>query len=70
MKKASRSYNKANSEYDNHEVAMSVFSDAMWWFMKDNEDSIRFVGDGSSRTCYALANGTAFKLAKTDAGIA
>ena len=70
MKKASTSYHKANDEYDRHDIAMSVFSDDMYWFMEKNKDIVRYVNKGSSRIVYALANGTAFKLAMTEAGIA
>lgn len=49
---------------------MSTFSDAMLKYMKTNVDSIRYVGQGSSRIVFAMADGTALKLAKTEAGIA
>lgn len=62
-KKAIDEYNKSN--YD-----MDVFIESMLRFMKDNVDDIKYVGQGSSRVVFAMVNGTAFKLAKTKAGIA
>lgn len=38
--------------------------------MKQNKDDIRFVGQGSSRIVFAMADGTALKLATSQAGIA
>ena len=49
---------------------MEAFSSAMLEYMKNNQEDIRFVGQGSSRIVFALADGTALKLAKTKAGIA
>jgi len=49
---------------------MDVFSEVMLKYLKSNKRDIRFVGQGSSRLVFALADGTALKLAKTDAGIA
>lgn len=51
-------------------VAMDIFNNRMLAYMKDNVDAIKFVGQGSSRLVYALADGTALKLAKNKAGIA
>lgn len=51
-------------------VAMDIFDNHMLAYMKDNVDAIKFVGQGSSRLVYALADGTALKLAKNKAGIA
>ena len=80
-KKANTEYAKAIKQakaiddwynYDKDQMyddAMELFSDIMLKFMKDNKDSIRFVGQGSSRIVFAMADGTALKLAKSIAGI-
>ena len=60
---------KATTEYSKSKD-MDVFSEAMLKYLKNNKQDIRFVGQGSSRLVFALADGTALKLAKTDAGIA
>lgn len=60
----------ANRLYDKNNGDMYYFNDDMFNFMKDNEKNIRYVGEGSSRIVYALADGTALKVAKTDAGVA
>ena len=60
----------ANRIYDESKGEMSVFNDDMYYFMKDNIENVRYVGEGSSRVVYALADGTALKIAKSDAGIA
>ena len=49
---------------------MTTFSNAMIEFLKQHIDDIKFVGQGSSRMTFAMADGTALKLAKTHAGIA
>lgn len=68
--KANTCYQQANAEYDKRDIAMAVFNNDMYTFMEENKDVVKYVGDGSSRIVFALANGTAFKLAKNDAGIA
>lgn len=60
---------KATKEF-NRSRQMTAFSDAMLQYMKSNVAQIRFVGQGSSRIVFAMADGTALKLAKTEAGIA
>lgn len=60
----------ANRIYDESKGQMNVFNDDMYYFMKDNIENVRYVGEGSSRVVYALADGTALKIAKSDAGIA
>lgn len=60
---------KATTEYSKSKD-MDVFSEVMLKYLKSNKRDIRFVGQGSSRLVFALADGTALKLAKTDAGIA
>ena len=57
---------KPNAKFD----TMDIFSNAMLRYMKDNVSQIKYVGQGSSRLVYAMADGTAFKLAKNSAGIA
>ena len=47
---------------------MESFTEEMLDFMKDNINQIRFVGQGSSRIVYAMADGTALKMAKSKAG--
>lgn len=59
----------ATSTYE-QSTDMEMFSNAMLNYMKNNKQDIRFIGQGSSRIVFALANGTALKLAKTKAGIA
>lgn len=49
---------------------MNSFTETMFQYMKDNAKDIAFVGQGSSRIVYALADGTALKLAKSAAGLA
>jgi len=49
---------------------MDMFSNAMLKYLNNNKTDIRYVGQGSSRIVFALADGTALKLAKTKAGIA
>ena len=49
---------------------MLSFANKMIEFMNSNMDKIRYVGQGSSRLVFALADGTALKIAKTHAGIA
>jgi hypothetical protein len=49
---------------------MEEYSDRMLSFMKRNKDTVKYVGQGSARLVFAMANGTALKLAKTEAGIA
>ena len=49
---------------------MTAFSNAMIEFLKQHIDDIKFVGQGSSRMTFAMTDGTALKLAKTNAGIA
>ena len=66
-RKATNEYAKASSHGNEQ---MDFFSNAMLRFMKDNVSQIRFVGQGSSRIVYVMANNTALKLAKTEAGIA
>ena len=72
-KKANTEYAKAYHDFsgndDSYDDAMELFSNAMLRFMKDNKDNIRFVGQGSSRIVFAMADGTALKLAKSNAGI-
>ena len=60
----------ANRIYNEMHGQMNGFNAEMFQFMKDNESSIRYVNEGSSRVVYALADGTALKVAKTQAGIA
>lgn len=60
----------ANRIYDEHNGEMEGFNLDMFYFMKDNEKNVRYVNEGSSRVVYALADGTALKVAKTQAGIA
>lgn len=68
---------KANLEYktamlkipNSKNEAMDLYSNKMHIFMRDNKDSIRYVGQGSSRIVFAMADGTAIKIAKTVAGI-
>lgn len=64
MKKATAEYQKSGP--DN----MEDFTQSMLYFMNDNKSQIRYVGQGSSRLVFAMADGTALKLAKTNAGIA
>ena len=68
MKSCKELYDKAESLYDNHTIAMSEFSDMMYKFMKYNKQNIRYVGKGSSRIVYALADGTCLKVAGNPAG--
>lgn len=71
-KKATTEYDKANSKYLDGKSKvneMEMFSNAMLRFMNDNKSQIRYVGQGSSRIVFAMADGTALKLAKTRAGI-
>jgi hypothetical protein len=49
---------------------MEEYSDRMLSFMKRNKNTIKYVGQGSSRLVFAMVDGTALKLAKTEAGIA
>lgn len=49
---------------------MKIYANAMLRYLNDNKDAIRYVGQGSSRMVFAMADGTAIKLAKTPAGIA
>lgn len=49
---------------------MEEYSNRMLSFMKSNKDAIKYVGQGSSRLVFAMTDGTALKLAKTEAGIA
>jgi hypothetical protein len=49
---------------------MEEYSNRMLSFMRSNKDAIKYVGQGSSRLVFAMANGTALKLAKTESGIA
>ena len=48
---------------------MDVFSDLMLKYMHRNEEDIKFVGEGSSRIVFIMADGTALKVAYNDAGI-
>lgn len=67
---------QANLEYDKARTSskdqnfMTTFSNSMIEFLKQHIDDIKFVGQGSSRMTFAMADGTALKLAKTNAGIA
>lgn len=63
-------YAEAMSQTSIQAIAMELFANHMLAFMKDNQNDVRFVGQGSSRIVFALADGTALKLAKTKAGIA
>ena len=49
---------------------MKIYANIMLRYLNDNKDAIRYVGQGSSRMVFAMADGTAIKLAKTPAGIA
>lgn len=49
---------------------MEEYSNRMLSFMRSNKNAIKYVGQGSSRLVFAMANGTALKLAKTESGIA
>lgn len=60
----------ANRLYAENNGKMEAFNDDIYYFMKDNKQNIRYVGEGSSRVVYALADGTALKIAMSDAGIA
>ena len=68
---------KANDEYKlamkkspkSRDDAMDLYTNAMLRFMNDNKKDIRYVGQGSSRIVFALADGTALKLAKNTSGI-
>ena len=68
MKLASSTYNYINSSHKKSNDAMQDFYEVMFDFMEQNIDNIRYVSSGSSRTVYALADGTALKLAKSNAG--
>ena len=61
MTSANRIYNESNGQMD-------VFNDDIYYFMKENKKNVKYVGEGSSRVVYALVDGTALKVAKTDAG--
>lgn len=63
-------YDEAKKASTGAKQTMTVFNDTMYYFMKANRDVIRYVDAGSSRTVYALANGTVAKIASTPAGIA
>lgn len=58
--KASTTYAKTRS--------MNVFTDEMLYFMKSNVNEIRYINQGSSRIVFAMADGTALKMAKSNAG--
>jgi len=58
--KASTTYAKTKS--------MDTFTDEMLDFMKENVKQIKYVGQGSSRIVFAMADGTALKMAKSQAG--
>lgn len=57
---------KTYNEYD----YMEEYSSRMLSFMQRNKNTIKYVGQGSSRLVFAMVDGTALKLAKTEAGIA
>lgn len=58
---------KASTTYANTK-SMDTFTDEMLDFMKENVKQIRYVGQGSSRIVFAMADGTALKMAKSQAG--
>lgn len=61
-------FNRAKTYNEND--YMEEYSNRMLSFMRSNKDAIKYVGQGSSRLVFAMANGTALKLAKTESGIA
>lgn len=75
-KKADEEYKKASERYARNQSdkntydEMAFFTQTMLKFMKENQSQIRYVGKGSSRYVYAMADGTALKIAKSKAGIA
>ena len=58
---------KASTTYASTK-SMDIFTDEMLDFMKENVKQIRYVGQGSSRIVFAMADGTALKMAKSMAG--
>lgn len=48
---------------------LHAFKSKMLGFLKKNKDIVRYVGNGSSRITFAMADGTALKLAFTQSGI-
>lgn len=68
--KASTEYKLAMKKiHTSEDDAMDLYTNIMLRFMNDNKKDIRYVGQGSSRIVFAMANGTAIKLAKNVMGI-
>lgn len=68
---ANRQYTDAKNSYDlAHHNYMDVFYNEMLEFMRQHKNIVKYVGEGSSRIVFVMADGTALKLAKTEAGIA
>ncbi len=60
----SRRYNSNDDTY------RQIYSELKDTWLHDHKNTIKYVGEGSSRAAFALSDGTCLKIAMSEAGIA